>query len=1424
MDESSSVFHSTLNFTLDQFSLPESPLPLAPSDLESSLEEQLFSNKGGGNISVIWAVKAHVFHHSKKKKEDKIVAIVRHYSATYATFIINPIGWRGNRYSINDVIPITDYPQVSKSTFRKPKDDDSVVVCIDFGCLKLEVDLSTPQLYTLYTAFSCLCDEMFSSSPQHSFLRRVSSVEWTSSFLSETREDTDHSVECVSKLLSPSISQSLREDLITELCRSILSKTVCVMIAKQIKTCFTDRTSVPGIMESALLVIKAMVKTPHNDLNLVKELSLIIEKAKTFFWNEGSLGNLVGGLAGDLEQLEGLLPFPDLDVLDDVVPQSKMIADVMNKDFITRKGSFFEGKRHELGNCVDRNSLTLFGLVFNEDFTSILVDSDWNPPNQSIVNPCPSNMDRDHPEFTRILSLTPSLPLYSNQVKIDPFPLRSCINNAYVTLTEELGNLDLGFTYADVINLTLIDSVAVCTVTSISTNDLPFECASGKYEWIPFREYEHDFYFKYLRNFDFKSRVSTMDNRFLSMIVEWYQSNHITRPLSPGFYLGCVQIVSDLNGLHIVPDRDNHDHVPLVLIDNQLPTAEEAAWLQTVNYKLTNGDEPLCPSFDPNSKYLNFEQKFVLAVDKLKQKLGFDDLGEFYDWEMIPINQTNQSKMMVFIKLGSEQDLLNLTPLESFEIRHFTYNFNSFVNPLYRKSDQLVSLEACQRLEAASYSQVDDFAEQTSILEKISNETILLERAFSIIRWITRLVTWVLEGSTPVYEKVDNHSSLCLSELGALCFELVQQESQRLLEQFDLLLSISYPSTFDSMVSSLQVLWSRYDREDQALLDVEDSDVMYQPKLKPIGQVAEVKVDEVVSRFSLYDLADHVDFELTGSDICLGIVEEIVESVLVEVIDVPELIEIEDIISENVELLEIMDLIVEEAALITLENHHKALLIQEQEKFRSQLVSLFSQPLPSYEACPITGRKPDAVELLKTCYTDFIKDQVAFFNSTVNHVEMFFERLNDLHDFEEKLGLLDEGYELAQVGEEGEENEVDDAAKNQVVISLKELVPEMGQKEAQKRSRKSLKVRPNLTQSPTVRKTRKVKSLSSPTRKNISGLRHLNSIYGKSRRKPGSTRDDFNQSNMEVISQNDSRNDGKQVATIDQLSLIIQGSEFLIPKSLLTECLAINQYDQKIEIDDVSPEAFELVLKFLENPALARHDPMSDNKRAHLDLSRHCIEILMISELLKIPFLFIFTLDFFINSIGDTRETFLILKDSFFVKTLSLNQWFSLELSHGLPVFDLFWFVNCYIHYPSYLSLSSKSDLSEVVEIYYSEQGEWCYSFCSFKLTFDLLELKQDVLGNSKVTEVWNLIGERIFSLKLANFTFLNDELITLISEFCPNLLYIDLSNTKISHLGLENLVTNCDLLKEVTINNSKLNANFVLELQKKFNNIAFLS
>ncbi|KAL0251956.1 hypothetical protein GEMRC1_001168 [Eukaryota sp. GEM-RC1] len=117
-------FRSALQCHLDGFTPPTSPLPLTFSDLEFSIEDQLFVSKGGGHISVLWAAKSHVYHHSRKKKEEKILAIVRHYSSVYSAFLINPMGWRGNKYSIYDVIPITDFPIVSKSSLRKIRDED----------------------------------------------------------------------------------------------------------------------------------------------------------------------------------------------------------------------------------------------------------------------------------------------------------------------------------------------------------------------------------------------------------------------------------------------------------------------------------------------------------------------------------------------------------------------------------------------------------------------------------------------------------------------------------------------------------------------------------------------------------------------------------------------------------------------------------------------------------------------------------------------------------------------------------------------------------------------------------------------------------------------------------------------------------------------------------------------------------------------------------------------------------------------------------------------------------------------------------------------------------------------------------------------------------------------------------------------------
>ncbi|KAL0227910.1 hypothetical protein RCL1_004053 [Eukaryota sp. TZLM3-RCL] len=1421
-----SLFASSITYNLENFSIPIDHVPIIITEAENIIEDNLFSSKGSGFISVIWSTRGNYYNHSKRKKEEKILALVRYYTGTFVLFVINPSGWRGSKFAISDAIPITDYPTFSRSLLRKPKDEEHLVVSIEVSVFKIEIELSCLSFYSLSACFNVVCQEMFSS---EAWKHRVYSVQWSAPFVVDV--DCDHVLDCFRKLVTVKNSQSSTEELIFDILRGLLcpsTRKALLSAVLSILSTPSSPSSTTNFIQYPLLILKGFLKVPNGDVDEVKAILSLLENNDGLSWS-GSKLNVISSLIIDFSGLLQSLPLPDRRTHPDTpIPPSLPPTLYSPRKLRTDSVSDQNARRSELGQFMSGNSLILMSLILTPDNQSILIDSELNLPNHQITSPIPSDFTSFHSEFSRLLSFGSSIPLYqSPPIKNDPFPLRLKISEAFVSLKNSLSGLELGYVYDQVINLDSIGSKAIVTISTLSSNEIPIELTE-RYHLISFSDFEHDFYQKYLM-LEPRTRLSTISDhpftgsRYLSMIRQWRSNND---SIKPGFYLGAVRIISDLDGLSILTDSISRDCIPLVKISSTLPTPPQEAWLRTITPKLKQGI-PLCPHSSTidllsASVELTFEQLFVVAINEMKSKLNLNDLGDLYDWELIPLDPKSQSKMIVFVSVGSSDDVFSsdffYCPIDSFEVRNFRSNFYNQTAPLFRKSDSLLLEEAIYRLQSSSISDISDLSNRTDFLDRIQDETIDLERLFSIFRWYTRIVTWVIEGSKPASSLLSRSSGLSTTDLGVKTLELVVRESERFIEQFNMIVG-QKNDCFDSILSAIKVLWSRYDDEDAALVEYGDknggklvgnnsgSGNSFQPNLKPKSEIRESFPGPLPleSSFSFEDLAFNLHFELSNHDIVDCLVEEIVESALVEAIDVPLLLEIENVVFDCIDLIDFVDGLVELAAIDVLEYQSKNDLFSAQEKFRQEIMSLFNQPLPDYEPQSFSGQNHDIITLLSTPYTPFIKDHIKYFIDTFSHSQLFFENLDVLHNLEDDIRLLDSAMILAvspnQKRKEGQNQNFDDDVMSSspfVSVSIPELLisstvkapvgppsyplatprsPPSTQSKIQ--SKKSSRVKQSLP-------------LSSPAKKSLSDLRQLNKVY---QRQPTITPrvDPLNtplQTPGSPIQSN----------LIDEVVFLIENEEYCVPRSLLTRCRALSSEDKFVSFSEISAEIFNFVLEFLTDESIVETDPFSNHS---VDVNLSSLDVLIAAELLQIPKLFIYCFNSFYSNSGKLKESIQIVLSSF-IASLSISELISLEVSSGLLIFDLLWFGKCVEEFPEIVGVSKNSPVDQIISAFLIEQGEWSYTFASFRVISGIKN--QLTLFDSNEVSLWReCLGERVFSLNLSKMIDLNDDVITFVTSFCPNLLYLNVSNTRISDNGLKEIVRNCDLLKEISLGNTRI-------------------
>ncbi|KAL0251526.1 hypothetical protein GEMRC1_000739 [Eukaryota sp. GEM-RC1] len=828
---------------------------------------------------------------------------------------------------------------------------------------------------------------MFASSQSLSrYQSRAYSVKFSRGI--STDVDVEHSLDYVAKLLTTDVSSSLRDDLIKELSRSLsLSEQVRNAVLDMIQTSLAELSQKD--IKTHLTLFEILFKSSTGNLKEVNLISTFLAKLSSLHWPHVVMSQ-ISNLKQNFEDLASFLPFPALVDFPSVPPPSS-ISDLITGPTRFRSESFqSESGRFELGDSFPSNSLILTSLIISNNGQSILINpADCNPPFTVVTSSVPSTFDSSHSEFSRLLSFGTDIPFYNTPPKNDPFPLRSKISESFNYLSNVLGGLELGLVYDRVIDIDCISSKLIVSVTTMSTTDLPLSVESN-YQWRSITDYEHDFYQKY-NGIDYRDRLVSLScnpiggDRYLKIISDWLHTCHYQSQLKSGFYLGYLNVLSDMDGLHLLVDSCHRDCIPMTLISDHLPQMEELAWLKTINLQ-SNPNQLESSNVDNFQDISKFIKKFSNAVDSLKSKLKVDTLGDLYDWEVIPLDRNfHRSKMIVFVTFGDETtfpESFTYLPINSFEVRHLSWNFAPVVTPLYRKTDELTERESAIKLIT------DDAMAQSEMIEQFQTEAVQLDRVFNLFRWYSRIISWIVDGSKPSFKFVKNFNSVPTFELAYGALEITEKQYERLADQFCALgnsLTESSFLTYDDVVSALLPYWAKFDKEDEAFIETElelktTSHKNFVPSLKPSELIRDVvKIEEMSSSFQFSDLMNHVEYCLSSEDLCSYILQEIVESSLIETVDVPLYIHLEEILSEMIEVVEVVDSLTTETCLLCFEHNSLAQLESEQQNYRKSLFDLFNQPLPDYERSPFKSRFNDPLELLKTPFTAFIKDHASFF-------------------------------------------------------------------------------------------------------------------------------------------------------------------------------------------------------------------------------------------------------------------------------------------------------------------------------------------------------------------------------------------------------------------------------------------------------------
>eukprot|EP00792_Barthelona_sp_PAP020_P006120 TRINITY_DN2913_c0_g1_i1.p1 TRINITY_DN2913_c0_g1~~TRINITY_DN2913_c0_g1_i1.p1 ORF type:complete len:1727 (-),score=448.40 TRINITY_DN2913_c0_g1_i1:3-5183(-) len=1028
-----------------------SPLQYDRNEILKDFERQLLIKEGAGEVRALLVVKAEVAIASKQKREEKYIAIVRDYTGSYCVLLFTTMGWRGNKYNAVGSYPISEKISIQQEANRK-SNFDSFILALDDDFLTIECSTAIRKqlTYGLYFAFNAMYHQR--TEMERWKFRLLSLQLATRLHRTVTVSDATQLEGILAQLNTPKLKDIFRIELYSDLRKYFYSAEGRDYFVHESIIKLSDTELELGMKDTYLHILELFLRLPTFDgllpdtkfnydqlfalrTRLLTALEIVITQARSE--SASDIYKECVGMKNDIQRL-----FLVFDTWSDSI-SSVEFPDVFNLGIDT-----FVPER-KFGKMLPTAVLQLH-LVWLADNDEILTVKGENLPSALVLNnwldegemKCAlDSLSRfKNEEFLR----------YNVNLNKETDKFMTGFAAAYKELKElcGIGKEDiLGLVYDREINFKRNSSQNLFVVKKIP-KAIPF--ADTSLVWQKFTKFEHYFYQKYM-NLPYTTRLDTLSSfsdgpRFLKGMVDYFSVHPRNLPLDPGLYLGVLHFHSSFEDLSIlVPE--NRRYLPPIRHLSEV-TDECVYWIQSLRFRKRKHFKPL-PADDPMYK---FQIRFETAYKELAQEMGVNSLGLLYDHESICLNENIQSWGMFFVQNVSSSvppPGFTYVPVTQFSNHFFSSCFPSLAEIWFSKMFDLQTKEALLRQQyiraGSSFSDTDNemfLAKLKKVCTDLYDAGIYLESLQfwnRIIFWFTgdrcSLLDPKYQHGHSIVDYVDSRDqdSLPLNEILERAAYINQKNLGYYLHANNILLTTKLTSDptrpdFEGIASQIQSLRTRYreetpsseyeNRHSEKITTIFEKKGEYVPHLKPLevidNELPDIETFDI--SFSLEQLLDFVEFDVSPHDFCACIVEEIVETALVDAVDVVNLMQVEETIRDMISMVEIMDNLTEDTGDLVAVHISRDNLKREKAMFVKKLESLYKDPAIDMNADldeEFIGKAGNELErsfqqLLNTPYSKSINVVSNKFYNMVSVADSFLSLLDSLHDLEEIVEMVED--------------------------------------------------------------------------------------------------------------------------------------------------------------------------------------------------------------------------------------------------------------------------------------------------------------------------------------------------------------------------------------------------------------------------------
>ena len=449
-----------------------------------------------------------------------------------------------------------------------------------------------------------------------------------------------------------------------------------------------------------------------------------------------------------------------------------------------------------------RDTVILCGCHFVESLKERVVAADATGAMLPGVEIGPYKVTAGSSEFGWVMSLGKDLPAFS-PAKAELGSFKGDFKEAAKKLREAMGlgpDGVLGSVYDKPI---LMETSGVTLLVCVLRH--PEQKPIGSLKWKVFEEFEDACYPKYMGVSEKNAPPAKGEefNPFAPNPVghRWFKgitlfTEQVLKQPDKGVYLGIFKVYSGVDGFMVMVNEHNRIMIPMIfLTENQL-SAEELKWMQGARIRgerwdgKTKGpaqggkkagwfEEALIDGAKPNRGWLGpemsgedgatFAEKMWWAVDEAKARLDTEDLGTFYDAEILDVDENNNIQLVMFASMAkTAAEILpgHIWVDRSFlEVQNMKYmspkTLGNLVMEQNTMMDQLGKLDSSAGEASDMAAMQQTRAEKAKLKEKIEATM----NSQQPLKWVNRVIMWVADKMPSFTDKVPGAADM---ETGAL--------------------------------------------------------------------------------------------------------------------------------------------------------------------------------------------------------------------------------------------------------------------------------------------------------------------------------------------------------------------------------------------------------------------------------------------------------------------------------------------------------------------------------------------------------------------------------------------------------------------------------------------------------------------------------